>query len=527
MLTTAVTDRETERAAATSGPAGVEVPVVKASGGQQVALRFRGISKTYPGVQALEDINLDIAAGEVHGLVGENGAGKSTLLKIITGAHTPSTGTIELFGEPVELSDPHTARGLGIRAVYQELMVIPTLSAVANVFLGQAKRVGPVQDRRAERARFLELCKTLDVQINPNARADSLSIAAQQALEIMRGIEQEARILVLDEPTAALALHEREALYKTIRSLRTHGVTIVLISHDLEEVLQLSDTVTVLRDGQRVATSPAREWSKRSLIHAMLGEDLALRGSHRRRPGTEALRARDVRVPGFLVGIDLWVRAGEILGIAGLVGAGRTELLRALAGLDPESEGSLQIDGNAVPWPRSPRAALDLGIALAPEDRKAQGLILGMPVFDNLNITRFSSVASSTVLVRSREVARAQDLGRRVKLQSGVIKRTTRLLSGGNQQKVVLAKWIDGDVKVLLVDEPTRGIDVGAKTEIFSLLDELAARGTAIIMVSSEFEEVVENCDRVVAIGGGRTLGEFEGPSLTQSRVMATLFEVS
>jgi ABC-type sugar transport system ATPase subunit len=497
------------------------------SGGKAVALRLRGISKTYPGVEALTDIDLDIAAGEVHGLVGENGAGKSTLLKVIAGADPPSAGTIELFGEPVELSDPHTARVLGIRAVYQELMVIPALSAVANVFLGQAKRIGPVQDRKAERTRFLELCRTLDVEINPNARADSLPIANQQMLEIMRGIEQRARILVLDEPTASLALHEREALYKTIRSLRSHGETILLISHDLEEVLQLSDTITVLRDGQKVGTSAAREWSKRSLIHAMLGEDLALRGSHRRRPGAEVLRAENVRVPGFLLGIDLSVRAGEIVGIAGLVGAGRTELLRALAGLDPASEGSLRIDGKAVPWPRSPHAALELGIALAPEDRKSQGLVLGMPTFDNLNLASLGRVSTGSVLVRSRELARAEALGSRVKLQSGAIRRTTRLLSGGNQQKVVLAKWTDRDVRVLLVDEPTRGIDVGAKAEVFGLLDDLASKGTGVVMVSSEFEELVENCDRVVAIGTGRILGEFEGASLTQSSIMATLFEVS
>jgi ABC-type sugar transport system ATPase subunit len=500
---------------------------LSAPGQPKLALGLRGISKLYPGVIALADIDLDIVAGEVHGLVGENGAGKSTLLKILTGAHPPTAGTIELFGEEVELTDPLTARRLGITAVYQELTVIPTLTAVANVFLGQERRIGPLQDRRGERARFIDLCKTMDTQIDPDALASSLSIADQQTLEIMRGIDSAAQVLVLDEPTASLALHEREALYRTIRSLRSHGVTIILISHDLDEVLQLSNTVTVLRDGLKVATNRADKWDKSSLIVAMLGEEVSLKATHRRTRGEEILRAERIRVPGVLREVSLSVHAGEILGIAGLVGAGRTELLRALAGLDPASEGSLWIDGRAVPWPTAPRAALRAGIALAPEDRKSQGLILGMPAYDNINLSSLERVAAATVLIRSREVRRAEEIGSRVKLQPGAARRLTRLLSGGNQQKVVLAKWIDREVRVLLVDEPTRGIDIGAKTEVFSLLDELASRGIGIVMVSSELEEIVDNCDRVIAIGAGRVLAEFDGENVHQAAIMTTLFQVS
>jgi ABC-type sugar transport system ATPase subunit len=510
------------------GPADGGAPAALPDADREVALRLRGISKAYPGVQALEDVDLDILSGEVHGLVGENGAGKSTLLKILTGAHEPSTGSIELFGDEVTLSDPKTARRYGITAVYQELTVVPTLSAAANVFLGQERRsAGVIQDRRAERRRFLELCRTMDVEIDPNARADALSIADQQTLEIMRGIESAARVLVLDEPTASLALHEREALYRTVRSLRAHGVTIVLISHDLEEVLQLCDTVTVLRDGRKVGTRPASGWSKQQLIVAMLGEEADLKPRHERRPGREILRAEGVRVPGILTRVDLDVRAGEILGIGGLVGSGRSELLRALAGLDPMSSGSLWLEGRPVSWPRSPQAAQRLGIALAPEDRKSQGLVLGLPTYDNVNLASLGSVATATVLLRSREVARAASLASKVGLQAGTIRRTTKLLSGGNQQKVVLAKWIDRAVKVLLVDEPTRGIDVGAKAEIFSLLDELATKGMGIVMVSSELEEVVENADRMILLGGGTVVGEFEGAGLTQAAVMETLFEVN
>ena len=507
-------------------PVGAGVPSIRPPA--VPALRLREISKVYPGVQALVGIDLDIAEGEVHGLVGENGAGKSTLLKILSGAHPPTTGTIELLGEPVELTDPLAARRLGITAVYQELTIIPTLSAVANVFLGQERRAATfIEDRRAERRRFSELCKMMGVEIDPDARADSLSVADQQTLEVMRALESAARVLVLDEPTASLALHERKALYGIVRSLRAHRVTIVLISHDLDEVLELSDTITVLRDGSKVATGSVGQWDKTRLIHAMLGEDVSLKATHRRKAGREVLRAEDVDVPGVLSGVSLDVRAGEILGIAGLVGAGRTELLRALAGLDPASDGRLWVDGQAVPWPRTPRAALKLGIALTPEDRKAQGLVLQMPVYDNITMPSFRKVARGSVLRPSRQIVRAEALGKKVKLQEGAARRITRLLSGGNQQKVVLAKWLDRDVKILLVDEPTRGIDIGAKAEVFSLLDELATQGMAIMMVSSELEEVVENSDRVIALASGTVVGSFDHAGLTQAAIMTTLFEVT
>jgi len=487
------------------------------------AISLRGISKTYPGAIALDGIDLDINAGEIHGLVGENGAGKSTLLKILTGAHGPTLGTMEVFGEEILFDNPLAARKFGITAVYQELTVIPAMSAAANVFLGQARRRGPVQDRRAERRRFRELSDLLGVEIDPNARADTLSIADQQSLEIMRGIESAARVLVLDEPTASLTLHEREALYGVMRNLASHGVTLVLISHDLDEVVAMSNTITVLRDGRLVASRPTAQWTKAKLIAAMLGEELSMKVSHRRKAGEEVLRAEGVLVPGILTDVSFSVRQGEILGFAGLVGSGRTELFRALAGLDPQASGSLWIDGRQVRWPRSPQAARRLGIALAPEDRKSQGLILGLPVYDNLNLTTLGAVASGGILVRSRETRRAQGLADRVRLRPPDVRRPARELSGGNQQKIVIGKWLECAVRVLLVDEPTRGIDVGAKVEIFSLLDELASKGVAVVMVSSELEEVVENSDRVVALAGGRVIHEFDQPGLTQNEVMSIL----
>jgi ribose transport system ATP-binding protein len=487
------------------------------------AISLRAISKTYPGVVALDGIDLDITAGEIHALVGENGAGKSTLLKILTGAHGPTSGTIEIFGDEVSFETPLAARKCGITAVYQELTVIPVMSAAANVFLGQERRRGPLQDRRAERRRFRDLSAQMGVRIDPDARADSLSIADQQTLEIMRGIESAARVLVLDEPTASLTLNEREALYGVLRNLAAHGVTLILISHDLDEVLAIGDSVTVLRDGKLVATRPKSEWTKGKLIAAMLGEELSMKVSHRRTAGEEVLRAENVVVPGVLTDVSLSVRRGEILGIAGLVGSGRTELFRALAGLDSQATGSLWIEGRKVRWPRSAQAARRLGIALAPEDRKSQGLVLGLPVYDNMNLTTLRAVSSGGVLMRSRETRRARALAERVRLQPPDVRRQARLLSGGNQQKVVIAKWLECAMRVLLVDEPTRGIDVGAKVEIFSLLDELASKGVAVVMVSSELEEVVENSDRVLALSGGRVIHEFDQPGLTQNQVMSIL----
>jgi ABC-type sugar transport system ATPase subunit len=481
------------------------------------------MSKTYPGVIALQGIDLDIAAGEIHGLVGENGAGKSTLLKILTGAHGPTSGIMEVFGEEVSFDTPLAARKCGITAVYQELTVIPAMTAAANVFLGQERRRGPVQDRGAEGRRFHELSSLMGVQIDPDTRADELSIADQQTLEIMRGIESAARVLVLDEPTASLTLHEREALYGVMRNLSAHGVTLVLISHDLDEVVALSDTITVLRDGRLVASRPTAQWTKASLIAAMLGEELSMKVSHRRKAGDEVLRAEGVQVPGILTDVSLSVRQGEILGLAGLVGSGRTELFRALAGLDPLASGALWVDGRRVRWPRSPQAARKLGIALAPEDRKSQGLVLGLPVYDNLNLTTLRVVASGGILVRSQETRRARGLADRVRLRPPDVRRLVRELSGGNQQKVVIGKWLDCSMRVLLVDEPTRGIDVGAKVEIFSLLDELASKGVAVVMVSSELEEVVENSDRVLALAGGGIIHEFDQPGLTQNEVMSIL----
>jgi ribose transport system ATP-binding protein len=490
------------------------------------AIRLIRVSKAYPGVQALSEIDFDVAVGEVHALVGENGAGKSTLLKILTGAHPASEGTLEVFGSEVEFGGPRDAQALGIAAVYQELTAIPVLTASANVFLGRTKSRFGFLSEAEMRARFDDLCAEFGVSIAPNALAGDLSVADQQVLEIMRALESAARILVFDEPTATLAPHERDALYAIIRRLSERGVAMIYISHDLDEVLQLAGRVTVLRDGRKVDERPSSAWTKAGLVQAMLGRAASMHVPQTRQKGEEVLRATGIHVPGYLEDVDLTAHGGEIVGIAGLVGSGRSELLRALAGLDPASSGSLSVAKREIRWPRSPRQALRNGIALAPEDRKTQGLVAGLSVADNINLPSLSVAARFGFLQQRKVLASAGARADRVALSRRVLERPVSSLSGGNQQKALVARWIERGVRVLLVDEPTRGIDVGAKVEVFSLLDALAAQGVAVVMVSSELEEVIDHSDRVVALSRGRVVAEFDSRGLKIDEVLAALFNV-
>jgi ABC-type sugar transport system ATPase subunit len=493
-------------------------------------LRLREVSKVYPGAHAVDHVDLELAASSVHALVGENGAGKSTLLKIISGAELPTEGTVEVDGRRVEFHHPIAARRLGVVAVHQELAILPALSAMANVFLGQEWRSsGLLLDTRGMRRRFHELCDELAVSINPLQLAGRLSIADQQSLEIMRGLQAEARILVLDEPTASLAVTEREALYANIRRLRAKNVAVLLISHDLDEVLALSDVITVMRDGRRVVTEPTVRWTKDRMVAAMLGATVAAaeRSTRHQRPtvASEALRAEDVRVPGSIQGVSLCANRGEILGIAGLVGAGRTELLRAMAGLEPASTGQLWINGRSARWPKGPRAARRLGIALAPEDRKSQGLVQPLPAYANVTLTVAGHASIGPMLIPSRERAHAWSYASGMGVERERLGSVTRTLSGGNQQKLLLAKWIAAEVPILLIDEPTRGIDVGAKAEIFETLHRLAGQGLTILLVSSELEEVVEHSDRVLVLARGEVVGELSGSAADVGGVLERIFD--
>jgi len=504
------------------------------------AVRVVGLSKVFPGVVALDDFSLDLAPSSIHGLVGENGAGKSTFIKLLTGAESPDAGSIEVFGEPMPIGDPRAGFKLGISATYQELNIVPEMTAAQNVFLGRSKRRGPFVRRTETEACFRTRAQQLSIAIDPNAKASTLSVANQQLLAIMRSLEAEHRIIILDEPTASLGPKERQKLYELMRGLKEEGLTVLFVSHDLDEVLRLCDVVTVMRDGRLAATRSVHEWTKaelvctmlaqdgqaRDLAGAMLGQTPTTAANKEARSRREVLRVEDLSLPGVLESVSFSLREGEILGIAGLVGAGRTELLRALAGAERVGRGRLFIDGKERPWPKSVHQALGLGIALSPEERKTQGLVLSLTGAKNVALSDLRAVAKGPFIdgaLRERSVKSITD---RLAFDSHRLNGPAGVLSGGNQQKLVIAKWLHRKPRVLLLDEPTRGVDVGARDQIFSLIRELAQDGLSLILVSSELEEVVGLADRVIVLAGGRQVCAFDRPDATVEGILRVVFDV-
>jgi ABC-type sugar transport system ATPase subunit len=497
-----------------------------------LAIDAQGIEKRFGGTLALKGVSVKARSGTIHALVGENGAGKSTFLGVIAGRIAPSAGALSVFGQPGEFGDPRHAKRLGIAAIYQELTIIPAMTTQANVFLGQTPTRGPVIAQARMKARFRELCERLRVTIPVDKPAGRLSVADQQMLEIMRGVQSEARLLLFDEPTTSLAPPERDSLFRVMRELREQGATMMFVSHNLEEVLDIADMVTVFRDGMVTASAPRWDWTRASLVRAMIGHDLlpAATASPKRTraQAPPLLSARAVSLANAVHDIDIEVHEGEIVGVGGLVGSGRTSLLRALAGLEPHSTGTLRIDGALVPWPRTPRAALRLGIALVPEDRKAQGLVLGMNVMSNITMASFERVSRAGIMSDRAMNQQSRAIAREFGLAETRVGTIVRDLSGGNQQKVLLGKWRHHRPKVLLVDEPTRGIDVGAKEEILATLRRLAEDGLGIIIVSSELEEVVAASERVLVLSEGRAVAELaadDGP-ISVGDILSAAFKV-
>ncbi|QLQ09738.1 MAG: sugar ABC transporter ATP-binding protein [Nocardioidaceae bacterium] len=508
---------------------------------EEIAARLSGITKSFGATHALRGIDLDIPAGEIHALVGENGAGKSTALGILAGRIGPTSGRVDVFGEELRYGDPRASHRAGIVAIYQELTIIPALGAEANVFLGQSLSSYGFLRNSAMRRRYLELCAEAGVTGQPpGIPAAAMSVAEQQMLEILRGIASQARILLFDEPTASLGEAERDALFALMRDLRSRGITVVLVSHNLDEVMAIADRITVFRDGALVRSGPTGSWSKQSLVTSMLGdvaddrmlaemldsEQQAARPQ--REHGEELLRATDVTLPGVIEDIELSVRAGEVLGIAGLVGSGRSTLLRALAGLEPKSSGRLWVRGKEVPWPKTVRQAHKVGIALLPEDRKSQGLVLGLSAMENVVMSDLPSVARAGMVtpkaMHAAAAAVAPDFGfavSRLRTHAGQ-------LSGGNQQKLLLARWKHSPPLVLLADEPTRGIDIGAKDEITKALEAMVAEGLGVILVSSELAEVASISDRVLVLAGGHPAGELDSlkGEITVSEILHEAFAV-
>lgn len=486
-------------------------------------LRMRGVAKSYDGVRALRGVSFDLAAGEVHALVGENGAGKSTLVKVITGAVVPDAGEILLDGRPVSLPDPTTARALGIRAVYQQPALFPDLSVAENIALGLgAGRAFRRVRWRALRERARALLARAGADIDPEAEVRRLSMPEQQLVEIARAIGADARILVLDEPTASLGSREVERLFGVIRELRAGGTGIVYISHRLEELPAVADRVTALRDGELVGTHPMQAVSRADLIRMMVGRDVSAVFPKRRvEPGPTRLAVRGLtREADGIRDVSFDVRRGEILGLAGLVGAGRTETARLIFGLAPCDRGAIELDGRPITI-RSPADAVAAGIAYVPEDRRRHGVIPEMSVADNTTLAVLRRIAAHGWLDRRREDALAETYVERLGVKAPSVAAPVGSLSGGNQQKVALARWLATDPKVLVLDEPTQGIDVGAKAEIHRLMGDLAARGLAIVMISSELPEILGMSDRIAVMHAGRIAAVVDRDGATQESLLA------
>lgn len=485
-------------------------------------LTLRGISKAFPGVVALDGVDFDLRPGEVHVLLGENGAGKSTLMKIISGATARDAGEIRISGSPVEIAGPRHAQALGIGIIYQEFNLVPHLTVGENILLGREPQLLPgVIDQRKLMAAAQRVLDELGVAIDARAVVSRLSVARQQMVEVAKALSLEARILIMDEPTSALTTQEITELFATIRRLKARGVAIVYISHRLEELFAIGDRVSVLRDGRCVGTRRIAGTNLAELVRLMVGRELTEHFPKQRAPlGAEVLRVEGLRRDGVLHDISFAVRRGEVVGLAGLMGSGRTELARAIFGADPIDGGCVFVRGQEKRI-TSPRVAIDLGLGLLTEDRKQQGLVLVRSVRENVCLPCVGRWSRRGIVHASREAAVTDERIRELRIKTpGPLQRVMHL-SGGNQQKVVLAKWLCTEAEILIFDEPTRGIDVGTKVEIYQLINQLAARGAGILMISSELPEILGMSDRILVMRAGRITGEFPASEATPEKVLA------
>jgi ribose transport system ATP-binding protein len=487
-------------------------------------LTISNVSKSFPGVKALAGVQFQVSSGEIHALVGENGAGKSTLTKVIAGVYQPDEGQIEFDGEIVHWTSPAAAKAAGIHVIYQEFALFPHLTVAENIFIGHERR-GPfgLLDRRKTRRDAVDLLKRLGVDIDPDAYASELSVADQQMIEIAKALVHKVKLLILDEPTAVIAGKEVDLLFGRLRALKNEGVAIVYISHRLDEIFELCDRVTVFKDGQFVISKPVSEVDRSSLVSYMVGRDLGelfptKRPFDANRP--VVLKATNVSVAGRVSNASIELRAGEITALAGMVGAGRTELALALFGALPMTSGEIAIGGKTHRR-MAPSLAIGEGIGLLTEDRKGQGLAMLMDVAANISASDLASVSRSGMLDpgREHEIASSEIEAYRIACrgpQGAVL-----TMSGGNQQKVLVARWARTSRKVIIMDEPTRGVDVGAKAEIYRIMRSLADKGLAVLMISSETPEVIGLADRVVVMREGVISGELTGDQISEERIIA------
>ncbi len=486
----------------------------------KILLEMKGIGKSFPGVKALEGVNLTIREGQVHALLGENGAGKSTLIKILSGAYIRDEGEIFWEGQRVNINGPQDAQELGISTIYQEFNLAPHLSIAENIFLGNLPRKGFVVDWGTVRKRAKEILDSLGVSIPVDTPTSNLSVAEQQLVEIAKALNRKTRILIMDEPSAVLGEKDLDKLFDVVRQLQANGIGIIYISHRLKEIFELADQVTVLKDGRYVDTRNVSEVNMDDLVKLMVGRELAdVYPKRAPQPGEVLLDVKNISQPGVLNNISFQLRAGEIVGFAGITGSGRTELARVIFGADPYAEGDMQLYGKPYKV-HSPGDAIKQGVALVTEDRKAQGLLLKLAVTQNTTISNLDQLTQFGVIKLKEEVELVKEQIRQLSIKTPGPNFLVVNMSGGNQQKVVLARWLSRGVRVFIMDEPTRGIDVGSKSEIYQIMADLADKGVGIIMISSELPEVLGMSDRIMVMREGRIAKELSRAEASEEAIM-------
>ncbi len=488
---------------------------------ENYVLELEHIRKEYPGVVALKDVTLRLRKGEVLGLIGENGAGKSTLIKCCTGAEIPTSGKIRVNGKEFDRMSPQLAAENGVAVIYQEFNNVGELSAAENLFLGRPIRKGMIIDRAAMEREAQKAFDQLHIKINPKELVKNLTVGYQQMIEIAKAIQQNAQVLIMDEPSAPLTSNEVENMFKVVELLRKKGVSIIYISHRLEEIFRLSDRIEVIRDGEYVTTLITPEATVDELIKLMVGRELTQKYPPRKscvNKDKVVLELKNVTGNGDK-DISLKLHAGEVLGLGGLVGAGRTELAEIIFGSKPKESGTILFNGKEIN-PQSPREAIDLGIALVPEDRKRHGALLGISIKNNINMPIYERISKLSVINSKKEKEIAQKYREEIQIKCPTLNQLVKNLSGGNQQKVILGKWLAADCELIIFDEPTRGIDVGAKYEIYKLINELVESGRSVLMISSEMEELMGMSDRIIVLAENRTTGELQKDEFDSDKIM-------
>ncbi|MFC9243671.1 sugar ABC transporter ATP-binding protein [Streptomyces sp. NPDC057136] len=513
-------------------PEAVPQAPAEAAATASVVLEARSVSKRFPGVVALDDVSFSLRAGETHALVGENGAGKSTLIKVLTGVYRPDGGELRMAAEPVRFARPFEAQQAGISTIYQEVNLVPLMSVARNIFLGREprNRVGLIDFARMHRETS-ELLDGFGVPVDPRRPLHTLGIGTQQMVALARAVSVNAQVVIMDEPTSSLEPREVETLFRVIGNLRDQGIAVLYVSHRMDELYRICDRVTVLRDGCHIHTGDLADLDRMQLVSMMLGRDLA----EVRRSGVtsfaakghEAARTPVLTATGLtsrlqLHDISVSLYAGEVLGLGGLLGSGRSETAKALSGALPLDSGELTVDGTALKR-LTPAAAIRAGISLLPEDRKAEGIVPGLSVRENIVLAAMPRLSRAGIVSRAKQDRVVDIFMKRLRIKASSPEQKVGELSGGNQQKVLLARWLCLDPKVLLLDEPTRGIDVGAKAEVQSLIDDLARDGLAVLLISSDIEELIEGADRIVVLRGGAVAGELAGDEVAENRLLEVL----